>query len=275
MIFILKENQLPIGVHTFTLCKELHFEEEKEVKKYFYEISRGTQKCYLEEKPIKKLVCAYYKLSGIRLEIIYYNNVHSNMKFIYLYVFVNAAKLLKLPRASICAMPMTDQNICKLKNSLNQILEGIPYTKKGLEDFRIHRLDLCADFDLKSPELVACYIKLLSRNLHEPERQVQRYDEVSKRTKPYKNSVDVQYQNYFVAIYNKQAQVEDQSDYFSEEDIQMANGLLRYEIRLERKKLQILLESQIYDCFERQLLRLKKISRCLFVQNAKSLCQRR
>lgn len=137
--------------------------------------------------------------------------------------------------------------------------------------FRISRLDLCVNYKFESDYLASKYLKLLRRgNRTDFLTEKTYYDDMAKRTKPYKNALVLNANSFNISIYNKAAQMKDNAAHFAQVP-ESAIGLLRFEMQLRPGKLHYCTKGTSATSFAAFLLQIEELCRAEFKRYSKTL----
>lgn len=114
--------------------------------------------------------------------------------------------------------------------------------------FYIQRADYCVNIDLEDREHVKVFMRLMRKGAH-PYKSKRRmeYSNTGKREVSTRNSFTVYTDGFEFSVYDKQIQLCGEMEKYSEEEIKEAEGIIRIELRVKRRKIRYDGKKRGYD----------------------------
>lgn len=189
---------------------------------------------------VKKII-TYFKgveQRGIkRIEFVTMIGAGGQIYNCYLSAIVNPRKLLGYDKfKDICIVPAMDLN--KICGELCAVIKEWGFHEEQILDFYLARIDFCTNFQMESQEQAERYLKILQKGRPAYGMMWKKdYDEVAHRSKFSQNEATLLGDRNDLSIYLKAAQMEENSKYYDQDEIEMAAGQIRIEFRTFRRKI--------------------------------------
>lgn len=239
------------SIHTMTVRAPLSPYDWKNIKDTLIDYSMENKKGYYKEentdgknKYIKFKIAERFRFNMVMLMNI--NTETGNRR--YMDIKINPRKMFHPydhPFSYIAKPEELEESYLKIQEFLDDA--GITEIDDGM--FYLHRVDYCVNIDLGSSVMVQEYMRLMKKGAYPyGSKRLQEYSESRKRYIPTKNSFSVQSKSFEFSIYDKQSQLSDEGEKYSEDEIEEAKGLVRIELRIARSKIRS--EEKKYECAE-------------------------
>ena len=212
-------NTKTFSYHTFMLKKQLlGYAERISVLK--------TLSPYEENRFKKGTVTYRLNIPGCRFTVRYADSTHAVLEIV-----VNPCRLLGNPSFKKLFNP-SEKSFWSVTEAFDQVMDalGIPLQFK---DFKLQRLDLCADFSLSSQQEADIYMKVIKKTKMPTCYEEERFPDTMENSDGKNlNSYRIKATNRTFTVYDKDYQMWDQGLNSLEED---SKNVLRFELALQRK----------------------------------------
>lgn len=230
------------SIHTLTFRARLTKREWNSIKEKLIEFSKkkkaGYYKAELKSKRANKKInyniASYFGFNMISLLSI---TIKSSDTYYWMDIKVNPRWMFH--RNNHPFVYIADQN--ELVLCYERIICFLKETKiKEIDEnaFYIQRADYCVNIDLEDREHVKEFMRLMRKGAHPYKSKRMMEDcKTGKRKVPTRDSFTVYTDGFEFSVYDKQIQLSGETGKYSEEEIREAEGIIRIELRVKRRKI--------------------------------------
>ena len=220
------------------------FEMRKRIKKEFFLCIKNELKKQGHFK-ISNNSAEFFGLSskGINLRLIRHDE-SGYVSYMLLYI-LTPARVFE-PENYIALFDVS--NYEKLKTRINSMLAEVSTFLPPLDMCKLGRVDFTFNAKFDTENQVAVYLKFLQKALIPPDFKIKsEYDITTHHRKPLPNQMTISKENDIeLSIYDKYAQMREDENTFSSENLESARRILRFEIRCKKKNLKKIYH--LYNC---------------------------
>ncbi len=209
--------------------KLIRFSEKKGAG-YFKKISRNDA----TYKTINFNIASYFGFNMISLLTITCKNLY---KYYWMDIKVNPRWMFhKDNHPFVYIADKKDLVLCYER--IKQFLKKTKIEEIDHNAFYIQRADYCVNIDLGDREHVKEYMRLMKKGAYpyKSERKKE-HSTTGKRKVPTRDSFTVYTNHFELSVYDKQIQLSRESEKYSEDEIRVAEGIIRIELRVKRRKI--------------------------------------
>ncbi len=236
--YVLENN---FSFHTMELSKDVSFKEILRIKDYLRkdfgerrEQGEGKYK-YVKWNIFNESVRVILRIQNGYIKNDYYSNSIT--------LIINPRSLIEGKIEHFKIFKNTSENVKLLIKKLREVIKSIKADTQNFIDlndlygFKLTRIDLCMNFVLYSEKTANDLFTLMKRgDMYKNMEEIKVYDKISKRKKPYKDSIAFSGKEIKINIYNKLKELENNNkqEALNSNDF---NGFIRFEIVWGKEKL--------------------------------------
>ncbi|MCC8164469.1 MAG: hypothetical protein LIO86_15220 [Lachnospiraceae bacterium] len=225
------------SLHTLSLMASIPPDVVQEIKEKLILTCESKRKGYYEETCGSKTKCVKFTIApefGFN-EIILKSFKKNGLRRYWLYIKINPRRMNHAqdhPYVYIAS----PEDIQKSIDQIQLFLDEAEITEIPASAFHVQRVDYCVNIDLGNADRVKEYMRLMQKGAppHSMKRLYE-YSKSGKRYVPMANCYTVISTYAEFSVYDKQYQLSNEENKYSQDEIREASGMIRIEYRAKRQ----------------------------------------